>query len=156
MERTEGAFSILQNNDNKIMLVKRRDVSFWDLPGGRRDSNETIEDCAVREFREETGYIVEIESKVGEYIRPLYDDAQHIFSVRIVGGQPIESGDETVALDWFLSDSLPRFLIPNRRMQIKDFISGSVGEVKTIEESVLKVIVMRLLQRVLYKIKKVS
>ena len=76
--------------------------------------------------------------------------------MRIVGGKPIESGDETAALDWFLLDSLPRFLIPNRKMQIKDFMRGSLGEVKIIEESVLKVAVMRLLQKVIYKIKKMS
>jgi 8-oxo-dGTP pyrophosphatase MutT (NUDIX family) len=48
----------------KIVLVQneRRE---WDLPGGKLRRNESIEDCLQREFREELGIPVQVESLVG-------------------------------------------------------------------------------------------
>lgn len=44
--------------DSKILLVKRRDepaAGEWWLPGGRLYKGETLEDCALRKAKEETG-----------------------------------------------------------------------------------------------------
>lgn len=44
----------LVSNDNKeYLLIQRRGK--WDLPKGKLDEGETIEECAVREVQEETG-----------------------------------------------------------------------------------------------------
>ena len=41
-------------NDNKVLLLKRYDNSkFWDVPGGRIDENESIDQTLVRELKEE-------------------------------------------------------------------------------------------------------
>ncbi len=53
----------LIKNDNEIFLVKRRFKPFenyWSFPGGRRESNESIEIAAVREAKEETDLDIEI------------------------------------------------------------------------------------------------
>lgn len=46
--------------DGKILLVKRAEgileAGKWGLPGGFLDRDETLEECAVRELKEETGY----------------------------------------------------------------------------------------------------
>lgn len=44
---------IVENKDGKILLMKR--LGKWDLPKGKRDKGETIEECALREIEEETG-----------------------------------------------------------------------------------------------------
>jgi 8-oxo-dGTP pyrophosphatase MutT (NUDIX family) len=41
------------NNNNDVLLIYRRGK--WDLPKGKLDKGETIEDCAMREVMEETG-----------------------------------------------------------------------------------------------------
>ncbi len=37
----------------EVLLIRRNGV--WDLPKGKLESNESIEECAVREVEEETG-----------------------------------------------------------------------------------------------------
>ncbi len=54
--------------DGKVLLVKRRDVPVWVLPGGGIDDGERPEDAALREAKEETGIDVSIVRKVGEWL----------------------------------------------------------------------------------------
>lgn len=44
---------IVENSEGKILLMKR--LGKWDLPKGKLDKGETIEECALREIEEETG-----------------------------------------------------------------------------------------------------
>ena len=69
-----------------VLLVKRKDLPIWDLPGGRVDERELLEEAAKREVREETGYEVEIVDKVGVYVRPSFHDVQHIYTGIVTGG----------------------------------------------------------------------
>lgn len=48
-----AAGGIVINPNQEILWIFRR--GFWDLPKGKLDPNETIEDCAIREVMEETG-----------------------------------------------------------------------------------------------------
>lgn len=41
------------NEKDELLMIFRR--GFWDLPKGKLDEGETIEACAVREIKEETG-----------------------------------------------------------------------------------------------------
>jgi 8-oxo-dGTP pyrophosphatase MutT (NUDIX family) len=48
-----AAGGIVVNPNKEILWIFRR--GFWDLPKGKLDPNETIEACALREVKEETG-----------------------------------------------------------------------------------------------------
>jgi ADP-ribose pyrophosphatase YjhB (NUDIX family) len=48
-----AAGGVVENSDGKILLMKR--LGKWDLPKGKLDKGETIEECALREIEEETG-----------------------------------------------------------------------------------------------------
>ncbi len=41
------------NDKKEMLMIFRR--GYWDLPKGHQDKGETIEECALREVREETG-----------------------------------------------------------------------------------------------------
>ena len=48
-------------NDNKILLHKNINDSFWALPGGRNEFNENSELTLIREMKEEIGETIGIE-----------------------------------------------------------------------------------------------
>lgn len=49
----QAAGGLVQNEKKKILMIFRRGK--WDLPKGKLDKGENLEDCAVREVEEETG-----------------------------------------------------------------------------------------------------
>ncbi len=49
----EAAGGVVENTKGEVLLIHRR--GFWDLPKGKIDKGETIEQAAVREVMEETG-----------------------------------------------------------------------------------------------------
>lgn len=48
-----AAGGVVVNEKREILFIYRR--GFWDLPKGKLDAGETIETCALREVKEETG-----------------------------------------------------------------------------------------------------
>jgi 8-oxo-dGTP diphosphatase len=57
--------------DGKLLITQRHADAhlggLWEFPGGKREPNETFEDCLARELREELG----IEVAVGELVEKL-------------------------------------------------------------------------------------
>jgi len=145
---TQGSFTIILNeNKSRVLLVKRKDLPIWDLPGGRVEEGEKLSDCAIRESIEETGYIVDIYKKIGEYCRPQFNDIQHVYLGKVIGGQEIKDGDETDKLKWFKIIALPLLMVPHRREQIKDYVLGEYNLVKTLKESSLILRLRKLTRR---------
>ena len=45
-------------NDNKVIVIKyktNKNMSYYDIPGGKIEENESAIDASIREFKEETG-----------------------------------------------------------------------------------------------------
>ena len=87
---------LVQNESGEILLIFRRGV--WDMPKGKLDKGETIEECAVREVQEETGLQ---NVSLGEFIYTTYHDywdkwtekevlkETHWYAMRIYGNQTL-------------------------------------------------------------------
>lgn len=60
---------ILLNSDQQILMVKHYryplDQIYWEIPAGRIDVGETAEQAAMRELKEETGYLAKNVKKLG-------------------------------------------------------------------------------------------
>lgn len=100
--------------DGRILLVRRKFDPFagrYALPGGFVDQNETPEDCAVRELREECGLDGEVDGLVGVYSGIDRDRHRHtvsfVYSVRATSSSDGEPGDDAAALLWAPLDRLP-------------------------------------------------
>ena len=94
----------------EIVLAARRtrrgDLA-WGLAKGGIEPDETPEQAAVREVREETGIEAEIEASLGE-TRYFYvwegvriRKTVHFFLMRATGGDPGERDDEMEDVQWF-------------------------------------------------------
>lgn len=105
---------------DQVLLIKRRDVPVWVLPGGGLDEKETPEQGVVREVLEETGFEVEIIRKVGEY-SPINRLARftHLFECKIIKGSPM-IGSETKDVQFFSIKNLPKLLPPPYDVWIND------------------------------------
>ncbi|MGH2539398.1 MAG: NUDIX hydrolase [Actinomycetota bacterium] len=94
----------------EVVLASRRtrrgDLA-WGLAKGGIEPGESLEDAAVREVLEETGYTAEIESSLGE-TRYFYvweetriRKTVHFFLMRCTGGDPDDRDDEMEEIRWF-------------------------------------------------------
>lgn len=61
---------LVDENSERILLVKRADNREWCLPGGGMDPGENIKECCIREVYEETGLKVKIIKLIGIYSCP--------------------------------------------------------------------------------------
>lgn len=103
-----GAIAIILTTDRQeVLLIKRRDVPVWVLPGGGIDDNEAADTAAIREALEETGMKVTIERAVAEY-SPINRLASHTytFECRALQGE-LTLGDETRDIGFFSIHKLP-------------------------------------------------
>ena len=80
------------NEQKEILLVPHyvNNKIYWYLPGGGIEFLEQIEDAAVREFKEETGFEVEITSEAQViFIRqsPPWHSITFVYSGKIIGGE---------------------------------------------------------------------
>ncbi|MBS1642344.1 MAG: NUDIX domain-containing protein [Bacteroidetes bacterium] len=55
MKTIIAAGGLVYNEQGELLMIYRRGK--WDLPKGKLDEGETIEMCAVREVKEETGLL---------------------------------------------------------------------------------------------------
>jgi 8-oxo-dGTP pyrophosphatase MutT (NUDIX family) len=120
----QAVFGVVFNEERtEVLLIKRRDIPVWVLPGGGLDPGETPEEGAQREVREETGYEVRIIRKIAEYL-PVNWMTQftHVFECRPVHGQST-TGAETRDIRFFPLKALPELPPPFDRW-IQDAIAN--------------------------------
>ena len=134
--QTTGVFNVILEKD-AILLVKRKDLPLWDLPGGTLEKNETIIACAIRECYEETGLKVDVNRTVGKYFNPERNDLQIIVTSHIISGTLKTQGPETKDVRFFSLHNLPLNLIPARRMQIKQAATNEAEIYQEIKENKL-------------------
>jgi 8-oxo-dGTP diphosphatase len=106
----------------QLLLLKRRDIPVWVLPGGGLESEETPEEGVQREVLEETGLEVSIVRKVAEYLPVNWmTQLTHLFECRIQRGE-CKTGQETKEVRFFPLDELPT-LPPPYSAWIKDTLA---------------------------------
>jgi 8-oxo-dGTP pyrophosphatase MutT (NUDIX family) len=90
----------------KILLVRRRDIPVWVLPGGGIEDGETPLQAAIRETKEESGFNIKVIRQVAKYTHKGGNKKNYLFEARVVSGTPTLNG-EAKAIDFFDPDKLP-------------------------------------------------
>ena len=63
---TVKAGCVVVNDKNEVLLVGDKEGKIWTFPKGHAENDETLEQVALREVQEETGYEVEIEKRLSD------------------------------------------------------------------------------------------
>ena len=89
--------AIMFDNDEVILLFRRvvknnKTKEYYAIPGGHQEPNETIEDCVIREIKEEYNVDIKIIQKLG--IEEDVGRISHLYYVEIINGTPKLGGEE--------------------------------------------------------------
>lgn len=112
--------------DGKILITERPEGThlegLWEFPGGKKEEAETLEECIVREIKEELGVHIKPEKlllKVNhEYETKIVD--LYVFECNLIEGTPapLEGQD----MRWVRSDELSAYTFPPPDLKIIDFL----------------------------------
>lgn len=129
MEKWIGTAGVCVSNNRILMVLQGTmdEPKRWSVPSGGLEVGETLEECCVREVKEETGYDAEIERFL--YKKEGEDREVHYFQLQIIGGKPtIQDPDELIyAVDWKSLEDLKELSLSfeeDRRWLI-DFVKQS-------------------------------
>lgn len=113
-KRADIAGVVVREKDGKYLMVqeKRSDVyGKWNLPAGRIDPGESSVDAAVREAREETGYIVKLIDD-----KPLLQEhitsagrSFYFYKAAIAGGELYVDPNEVLDVKWCTFDEINQY-----------------------------------------------
>src|SRR5947209_16843705 len=117
--RFRVAVSALIFDVGRILLAHRRDIDWWNLPGGGMEVGETVDEAVRREVYEETGLEVEVEQLVGVYSKPQKQEVVLTFRCHVTGGIPTQTA-ESRECRYFAPSDLPASTLPKHRQRIED------------------------------------
>src|SRR5436305_14801630 len=81
-----GVYAVIFNEEG-VLLAHRRDIDWWNLPGGGMEAGETVDEAICREVRDETGLEVEVAQLVGVCSKPLKQAVVVGLRSRVFGGK---------------------------------------------------------------------
>jgi 8-oxo-dGTP diphosphatase len=124
-----GVGVLLLDKRGRVLLTLRRhppEAGFWSIVGGKLDFLESLEDCAIREAREEVGLKIAIDRLLCVTNHRLPDEGHHWVSPAYLG-RLVAAGEatncephKTRQVRWFPLTGLP----PNLTMTARNAISA--------------------------------
>ena len=112
---TADCVVIAKENEPKVLLIRRGNEPFkgcWAFPGGFMNMDETAEQCAVRELKEETGLKVTEIKQIGAYSKVDRDPRGRTVTVAylvvIDKTEAVKGGDDAAKAQWFPISGLPK------------------------------------------------
>lgn len=114
--------AVVRDDAGRHLLIRRSDNGVWALPAGAMELGESIEDCAVREVREETGLRAAAVTPFALHTGPGYthvnmygDTYQHfvvLFRVDTWDGALVRRTDETTGAGFYTATEWPEPISP--------------------------------------------
>jgi ADP-ribose pyrophosphatase YjhB (NUDIX family) len=122
--------AFVQDSSGRVLLQRRSDNGFWNMPGGGVELGENLETATKREVLEETGLEVEVVRLIGVYSDPsitvmTYPDGRclqyvsTLFECRVIRGE-LRVDHESLELGWFDPLARPEPFSPNHISRLED------------------------------------
>lgn len=98
---------LVRRPDGKVLVVKETGRTWWDLPGGGMDHQESIKDAIARELHEEVALTGDFTYRVIFAEEPTFLEHARVWQMRLVFEitphamtfEPGEEGDEIMFID---------------------------------------------------------
>lgn len=129
------AVAVVLQRDGRVLLGRRgegtRAAGKWSFPAGFVERGEVVEDAAIREVREETGFTIRLGGLVGLISTPGETVVLAVFTGSILSGDE-RPDDDLTELGWFAPDDLPDLAFSHdaeiiERLGIESRIQGRVS-----------------------------
>lgn len=105
----------LDGNDTKVLLIERKHdpcKGYWAFPGGFMNIDETTEEAARRELKEETGIEVQQLFQVGAFSKVDRDPRERVVTIAyytLLDHTPeVVGADDAKDAQWFSVNDLPQ------------------------------------------------
>lgn len=115
-----GAFAIIRDDQGRVLISRRSDSGWYNLPGGGVEPHEGVPEGLIREVREETGLEVTVGRLIGLYSKPQKHEVVLTFEAEVQGGT-LQSSDEADHHEWVAPDALAQHkILPKHLERIHD------------------------------------
>lgn len=122
-----GVTAVVQDEQDRVLLVRRADTGQWALVSGILEPGEQPALGLAREIEEETGVQARILALTGVWTLPQItypngDQAQYLdlcFLARHVDGVARVNDDESLEVGWFGVNALPEPLMERSRVRLE-------------------------------------
>ena len=123
---TADCVVITKEEEPKVLLIQRGADPFkgcWAFPGGFMNMDETTEQCAIRELKEETGLVVSELDQIGAFSEVDRDPRGRTITVAYVAfiDAPVEvkGQDDASNAQWFPISALPPLAFDHEKIMAK-------------------------------------
>ena len=107
--KVEVVAGVVLKEENKYFLIQEKQpkaYGLWNFPAGRVDVGESIEQTAVREVKEESGYNIDLIKELKIFHETATSVVKHVFEGKIIGGELKIPEDEILDAKWFTFDEI--------------------------------------------------
>lgn len=126
----QAAGGLVMNEQNEILMIFRRGK--WDLPKGKLDRGEKLEECAVREVQEETGLQkIQLQSPLLITYHTYHEGTKfilkesHWYTMLATGSETLvpQTEEDIHEITWAKQDEISKYL-QNTFPSIKDVLQA--------------------------------
>ncbi|MEV4533414.1 NUDIX domain-containing protein [Asanoa sp. NPDC049518] len=115
--------AVITDDQNRILVIQRRDNGQWQIPGGILERDESIHDGVRREVNEETRLTVEPERLTGVYKNVKVGVVALVFKAHVTAGEPGPT-EESAAVDWWTVDRVTAEMNETFAVRVTDALRG--------------------------------
>ncbi len=123
-EVIEAVNVVIINRDKKVLIAKRKPdkpmPNKWEFPGGKLEENETLQECGVREIKEELDLDISIDEYLG-FEDLSYKEQKfrlHFFTAHKIDENQILKLNEHTESEWIEVKDLHNYDLPAKELEI--------------------------------------
>lgn len=110
---------IVVDDQDRVLVIQRRDNGHWEPPGGVLELDETPEEGVKREVLEETGLVVTVEHLSGVYKNMSLKIIALVFKCRPARGT-LRTSDESAVVRWVSAEEVDSLMAPAYAVRVTD------------------------------------